>query len=306
MRVGEFGGRDHALEFLIAAAVRDIGANGIVEKKRALRHETDFRAERLEPQLAQVDSVDGDAPLLNVIEARDQIRHRGLAAATHPDQSHHLARADLEVDIVQHPLVAVSEADVFERDAVRAGLQLDTVGSVGNLARQIHHLEDALSRSEPLLNAVVGFAQRFERPVHENHRREKSGKLTKCAGARLQRSHRPPDHGHDRNRAERFDQRSRERLDPRHPHEDSEQPLELAIETCALVIFHSERLHDAVSLKGFMQQRLQAAQLLLLILGFTANFFREARDRQNDDRETDERDNREPPIDPEGCHQQCD
>src|SRR4029077_4521854 len=106
-----------------------------------------------------------------------------------------------------------------------------------------------------------------------------------------------------RNRAESFDQRSRERLDPRHSHEDSEQPFELAIKTRALVIFHPERLDDPVSLKSFMQQRLQAAQLLLLTLGLAANFLRKAGDRQNDDRETYERYDREAPIDPEGRHQ---
>ena len=154
---------------------------------------------------------------------------------------------------MQHPFVAVAETYILERDAVRTGLELDAVGIVGHLARQIHHLEHALGRREALLNAVVGLAQRFERPVHENHGREESGELAERAGARLQQSDGPPDHRDHRNRAERFDQRSRESLDPRHPHEDSEQPLEFAIEALAFVIFHPERLHNAVALKRFVQ-----------------------------------------------------
>ncbi len=125
-----------------------------------LRHEADLRAQRLEPQLAHVDPINRDAALLHVIKARDQIRQRRFAAAAHPDQRDDFALADLEIDIVQHPFVAVAEADVLERDAVRSGPQLDSVGIVGNLARLIHHLEDALGRGEPLLNTVVGFAQR--------------------------------------------------------------------------------------------------------------------------------------------------
>src|SRR5208282_1201351 len=133
--------------------------------------------------LAYVDSVDHDASLLYVVKAGDQIRHRGFAAAAHPDQRHDLANPDLEVDIVQHPFVAVPETDVLERDAVRAGPQLDSIGIVGNLARMIHHLEDAFGRGQPLLNSVVGLAESLEGPIDEDHGRKKSGELSQRARA---------------------------------------------------------------------------------------------------------------------------
>ena len=52
--------------------------------------------------VADVDAVDGDASLRHVVEAQDQVGERALAAAAHADQRHHLAAADLQVDVAQH------------------------------------------------------------------------------------------------------------------------------------------------------------------------------------------------------------
>ena len=76
----------------VQAGVEQVGADGVVEQVRFLRHHADLRGQRVERHVAQVVPVDQDAPAGGVVQARDQIGQGGLARAAGPDQRHQLAR----------------------------------------------------------------------------------------------------------------------------------------------------------------------------------------------------------------------
>ncbi len=77
-----------------------------------------LRAQASERVVADVDAVDRDAALGHVVEARDEIGERALAAAAHADERHDLAApGSSRFDVAQHRLDVVAEADVLEDDA---------------------------------------------------------------------------------------------------------------------------------------------------------------------------------------------
>ena len=71
-------------------------------------------------------------PLVGIVEPRQQLDERRLAAAVRADDGDRLAGSHFEVDAVQHLLVGmVVEVDVLERDAlVSAGSGCGLGGSV--------------------------------------------------------------------------------------------------------------------------------------------------------------------------------
>ena len=66
--------------------VGQVRADGIVEQVRLLRHHADRQRKRFERHVAQVMPVDADDALGGVIQAWDEIRHRGFARAGGTDQ----------------------------------------------------------------------------------------------------------------------------------------------------------------------------------------------------------------------------
>ena len=59
-----------------------------------LRDEADLGPQRADFVAAHIDVINRHAAFLNIIEARDQIGEGRFAAAAHPDQRDHLARAN--------------------------------------------------------------------------------------------------------------------------------------------------------------------------------------------------------------------
>ena len=79
--VGRLGRRDHLLVGGVFAGVAQIGRDRVVEEVRLLRHDADVGPQRRERHVAHVDAVDAHAARLRVVEARHQLRDRGLARA---------------------------------------------------------------------------------------------------------------------------------------------------------------------------------------------------------------------------------
>ena len=77
----------------IRAAEGDVVADRAAEQGRLLQHDADLRAQALERHVAHVVAVDQHAPGGDVVEARDQVDDRGLAAAGGAEQGDRLARA---------------------------------------------------------------------------------------------------------------------------------------------------------------------------------------------------------------------
>ena len=78
-----------------------------------------LRRVRAAPSLvavADLDAVDPDAALVVELEQVDAAQQRGLAAARGADDRHHLAAPDVEVDALQHAVVAERLADPADAD----------------------------------------------------------------------------------------------------------------------------------------------------------------------------------------------
>ena len=123
-----------------------------MEQVGLLRDDADGRGERREARVAHVDAVDRDAPGLRLVQARDEVAERRLAGAGRADERGARARGDDEVDVVQRPrrALVVAEADALEAHLAEhlLGAQLDGVGGLDDVDRQVEVLEDAVEERE--------------------------------------------------------------------------------------------------------------------------------------------------------------
>ncbi len=137
----------------VGAAVGDVGADGVVKEDRLLRHDAVQRAQVGEPEIARVHPIHGDAPLGGVVETREEIGERALAAAARPDERHHVAGPDLEIDVAQHRLAGcVRERDVLHPDRRRELPHRLRLRAIGDLHGRVEQLEGALGGGEPRLH----------------------------------------------------------------------------------------------------------------------------------------------------------
>ena len=70
-------------------------------------------------------ALEGDAPLLWLIEAVDDVEHRRLACAVRPDDGADFAFADVKGDVAQRFDAAEPERNVFDRQDRLAGSNVD-------------------------------------------------------------------------------------------------------------------------------------------------------------------------------------
>ena len=75
----------------IRFGICQVGADGVVEEIILLRHHADRGRKRVERHVAQVMPVDADDALGGVIQAWDEIGHRGFASAGGADQRDQLS-----------------------------------------------------------------------------------------------------------------------------------------------------------------------------------------------------------------------
>ena len=100
-----------------------------MEQVRLLGHDADDLAERRERDPPDVDAVDLDRAGVDVVQPRDQVRRRRLAAAGRTDQGDELAGLGLEVD-------ALEPERRHELDG-RHGRQVERVGLLGRLDERL-------------------------------------------------------------------------------------------------------------------------------------------------------------------------
>ena len=70
----------------VGFGICQVRADGVVEEISLLRHHADRGREQVERHVAQVMPVDADDAFGGIIQARDEIGHRGLARAGGTDQ----------------------------------------------------------------------------------------------------------------------------------------------------------------------------------------------------------------------------
>lgn len=115
-------------------AERDVVPDRAGVERRLLRDERDRLAVRLDVELADVLPVVEDLAAERVVEARDELDRRRLAAPARANERAELAGLDLDVETSQNRDVRASrvpEVDVLEADVALGG------GEVEHLARRV-------------------------------------------------------------------------------------------------------------------------------------------------------------------------
>ena len=109
-------------------------------------------AQRLDGHAADVDAVDGQAPLIGLVEPQDQIEQRALAGTGGTDNRDALAGIELEAEIVEHRRLAalVLEGDAIEGDVVGDARQIGRAGPIGPGGRFVQQFLDVTHRRSGL------------------------------------------------------------------------------------------------------------------------------------------------------------
>ena len=135
----------------------------VVEQDGLLVHVAYELPEVVYAEVFDVYAVDEHLALLHVIIARNEVDECRLAAAALSHQRNGLALWNDEVDVAQHPLLAVAERHMAKLDLV---LERADVLGVGRLLYGVLCLEDlvdALHRCEALGYVVACLGEVFER-----------------------------------------------------------------------------------------------------------------------------------------------
>src|SRR5712691_9462208 len=100
------------------------------EQDRVLERHADVRAQRAQIKVAHVDTVEKNLAFGDVVQARQQVGERGLAAPRTPDYAHRLPRLDDQVEVAQDPIVGlgVLEPDAAKLDPTPAPVKRVTPG----------------------------------------------------------------------------------------------------------------------------------------------------------------------------------
>src|SRR5207244_2904379 len=118
VRLSEPRRADDLLVGRVGAPEGDVLAHRCGEQERVLRDNTDRATERDELQVAHVETVDENAAVRRIVEARQERGEGRLARAGVADQRDRPSRLDLEFDVLEYrPLRVVAEPDAFEPDA---------------------------------------------------------------------------------------------------------------------------------------------------------------------------------------------
>ena len=98
----------------LGAPEADVVRDRAAEQERVLEDDPELAPDRPQLHVAEIDAVDAHRALERVVEARDQLRGRRLAAAGLADERDAASRGHVDRDAVDDRLVAVGEDDVVE------------------------------------------------------------------------------------------------------------------------------------------------------------------------------------------------
>src|SRR3989441_717231 len=156
----------------------DVRRDRAREDERVLEHHADVPAHVALPQLTDVHAVEEDAPLLDVVEARDEADDRGLPRPGRADDGHALARGDREVHVPEHPVtLVVREAHVLEAHLATDVRELPRVRRGDDRRPRIEEPGHPLPRGPPpppdvvLLPQVAGPAEETLQELPESAQR---------------------------------------------------------------------------------------------------------------------------------------
>ena len=139
----------------IVDAKRDIVEERVVEEDGLLIHIAYELAQVVNAQFLHVDSVDEHLAFLHVVIARDEVDQRRLSPTRLDHQRHGLALLDGEINVLQHPLFAISERHVAELNGLLEALDMHRVGRFLDMILGQKYLVDTLHRRQALGNVVA-------------------------------------------------------------------------------------------------------------------------------------------------------
>ncbi len=285
---------DFLLRVTLATSVGDVAAYGVVEEHRLLTDDARQAAQRLQIDLAGIDTVESDPSGRRFIESRNQVHQRALPRTAGADQCHYLPVSRHEVDVLQHRLVAVSEVYSLEHDRLTKSLH-HTGPSVGSrLGGRIEHLEHALSRGECVLSGGRDLGYLLERLQQSEYEREEGQELRG-----LQRSvdqHQPcadEQQEHRHRRADDFGYRLAQQRDLGHAHQPGGKAVAGGYESLPLVPFGSVRLDQSNAAHVLLQNTHHFAVLVTQPAVTAAEARKQRIECDQQHRHDDERDQRQ-------------
>jgi len=183
------GGRlTHLLVGGLGLREADVVGNRPREEERILQHDAELTAVRAQLDLAQVVPVDPHRAAVGVVEARDELRQRRLAAAGLADERDAATLGHVQVDVVQDVLRAVGEADVIEIDTPVDAAELAGALRVPDLRLGVEDRADLDHRRRRGLQLPVHIRellQRLEDQLHDEQRGDQRSDLDRAAREQL-------------------------------------------------------------------------------------------------------------------------
>ncbi len=138
----------------------DVVAQGAGEDEDILEHQPEEVAQAAELELPDIHTVHGDAALVHVVEAHEQVDERALAGAGVAHHGHAAALGDDAAQVADHLPAALL---VGEGDALQAHLGSEggglRIGRFRNLILVVQQPEDALAGGQGRLHHVVTLRQ---------------------------------------------------------------------------------------------------------------------------------------------------
>jgi hypothetical protein len=124
----------------------------------------------MQAQAADVDAVDGDAPLARIVRAAEQAECRGLARAGGTDERDRAAGAHAERKVLERRMrCVVAERHVFERDLAADGRQVGRARLFVQRRRRVEHGEE-IAEGVRLEKQARDEAGELLEPADEHHR----------------------------------------------------------------------------------------------------------------------------------------
>ena len=179
----------------VRTAVQNVVVDGVVKQHGVLRNDRDRIAQRrlgVVAHIAQqaVGRLDRDASGIDVVEAVQQARERGLSRAGVADHGDGAAARHFEADPAQDVAARiVAEAHVFEHHFRPVRVQRDCIIAVAHVHAFVEKTEQSLQIGEGLLDLAIHHAQQIQRRgklqqhgVHEHQTTEGHGALDHAGG----------------------------------------------------------------------------------------------------------------------------
>ena len=161
--LGPGGGIDHGSVSGIGTAIENVVAHRAVQQRGVLRDHADVLAQAVLRDAGDVLAVDHDAPRLHVVEAQQQVDEGRLAGAGAADHADLLARADAQLQPLDHRAVraggVVGEGDVIEHDLAMRHRQRRRI-------RPVDHGARTRERADAVLHGADVLEQRGHLPHH--------------------------------------------------------------------------------------------------------------------------------------------